>query len=240
MTHVHHCIGEPEVTHCHHHRTGVTWQPVSLGTGPVVAGCGGGCAGVGWQLVALPEAGSVWAATDEIQCWPFGDNAQRFGDSTWGLGDSTWAYASAGDPWGARAAWAALPYVLPSPLPQHRPSLRPTDPCLAGGEQDGGSVPELSLELPPELEAHVAGTVQALQDDMRRVLERLSELETLTAAQVCAVPRWEPLWRWQGCGSCAGSCHVPVPGQARPQGLAPDPANRQPGVAQVWRDHGAQ
>ncbi|XP_065507434.1 acyl-CoA-binding domain-containing protein 4 isoform X2 [Caloenas nicobarica] len=57
------------------------------------------------------------------------------------------------------------------------------DLCLAGGEQDARSVPELSLELPPELEAHVAGTVRALQDDMRRVLERLSELETLTAAQ---------------------------------------------------------
>ncbi|XP_065507435.1 acyl-CoA-binding domain-containing protein 4 isoform X3 [Caloenas nicobarica] len=61
---------------------------------------------------------------------------------------------------------------------QHAPDL-----CLAGGEQDARSVPELSLELPPELEAHVAGTVRALQDDMRRVLERLSELETLTAAQ---------------------------------------------------------
>ncbi|XP_071674200.1 acyl-CoA-binding domain-containing protein 4 isoform X2 [Patagioenas fasciata] len=57
------------------------------------------------------------------------------------------------------------------------------DPCLAVGEQDAGNVAELSLELPPELEAHVANTVQALQDDMRRVLERLSELETLTAAQ---------------------------------------------------------
>ncbi|XP_071674202.1 acyl-CoA-binding domain-containing protein 4 isoform X4 [Patagioenas fasciata] len=61
---------------------------------------------------------------------------------------------------------------------QHAP-----DPCLAVGEQDAGNVAELSLELPPELEAHVANTVQALQDDMRRVLERLSELETLTAAQ---------------------------------------------------------
>ncbi|XP_064895918.1 acyl-CoA-binding domain-containing protein 4 isoform X1 [Columba livia] len=57
------------------------------------------------------------------------------------------------------------------------------DPCLAGGEQDAGSVPELSLELPPELEAHVASTVRALQNDMQRVLERLSELETLTTGQ---------------------------------------------------------
>ncbi|XP_064895922.1 acyl-CoA-binding domain-containing protein 4 isoform X4 [Columba livia] len=61
---------------------------------------------------------------------------------------------------------------------QHAP-----DPCLAGGEQDAGSVPELSLELPPELEAHVASTVRALQNDMQRVLERLSELETLTTGQ---------------------------------------------------------
>nr|XP_025963704.1 acyl-CoA-binding domain-containing protein 4 isoform X1 [Dromaius novaehollandiae] len=37
-----------------------------------------------------------------------------------------------------------------------------------------------------ELDAQVAGAVRALQDDMRRVLERLSQLETLTAAWVDA------------------------------------------------------
>ncbi|KAM6368778.1 acyl-CoA-binding domain-containing protein 4 isoform 1-T1 [Pluvialis apricaria] len=54
---------------------------------------------------------------------------------------------------------------------------------LAEGEQDAGSAPELAQGLPAELDARVAGTVRALQDDMERVLERLSELETLTSAQ---------------------------------------------------------
>ncbi|KAM9657769.1 acyl-CoA-binding domain-containing protein 4 isoform 3-T3 [Morphnus guianensis] len=54
---------------------------------------------------------------------------------------------------------------------------------FAGGERDAGSAPELTLGLPVELDARVAGTVRALQDDMRRVLERLSELETLASAQ---------------------------------------------------------
>ncbi|XP_049656979.1 acyl-CoA-binding domain-containing protein 4 isoform X4 [Accipiter gentilis] len=57
------------------------------------------------------------------------------------------------------------------------------DLCLARGEQDTGSAPELTLGLPVELDARVASTVRALQDDMRRVLERLSELETLASAQ---------------------------------------------------------
>ncbi|KAM6115056.1 acyl-CoA-binding domain-containing protein 4 [Phoenicopterus ruber ruber] len=57
------------------------------------------------------------------------------------------------------------------------------DLWLAGGEQDAGSAPELAQGLPAELEAHVASTVRALQDDMQRVLERLSELETLASAQ---------------------------------------------------------
>ncbi|XP_074892289.1 acyl-CoA-binding domain-containing protein 4 isoform X1 [Buteo buteo] len=47
---------------------------------------------------------------------------------------------------------------------------------LAGGEQD-------ALGLPAELDARVASTVRALQDDMRRVLERLSKLEMLASAQ---------------------------------------------------------
>ncbi|XP_039942967.1 acyl-CoA-binding domain-containing protein 4 isoform X1 [Hirundo rustica] len=48
---------------------------------------------------------------------------------------------------------------------------------LAGG--DPGSSPELAAEL----EAHVAGTVRALQEELWRVQERLSRLETLGAAQ---------------------------------------------------------
>ncbi|XP_062484209.1 acyl-CoA-binding domain-containing protein 4 isoform X2 [Pezoporus occidentalis] len=54
---------------------------------------------------------------------------------------------------------------------------------LAGGKQDTESTPELSPRLVVELDACVASTVQALQDDMRQVLERLSELETLTSSQ---------------------------------------------------------
>ncbi|XP_074019002.1 acyl-CoA-binding domain-containing protein 4 [Numenius arquata] len=54
---------------------------------------------------------------------------------------------------------------------------------LPEGEQDAGSAPELAQGLPAQLDAHVAGTVRALQDDMRRVLERLSELETLASTQ---------------------------------------------------------
>ncbi|XP_052640970.1 acyl-CoA-binding domain-containing protein 4 isoform X2 [Harpia harpyja] len=54
---------------------------------------------------------------------------------------------------------------------------------LAGGERDAGSAPELTLGLAAELDARVAGTVRALQDNMRRVLERLSELETLASVQ---------------------------------------------------------
>ncbi|KAM6042058.1 acyl-CoA-binding domain-containing protein 4 isoform 1-T1 [Chlamydotis macqueenii] len=60
---------------------------------------------------------------------------------------------------------------------------RVPDLWLAGGEQDAESAPELEQWLPVELDARVAGTVRALQDDMRRVLERLSELETLASVQ---------------------------------------------------------
>ncbi|XP_068023265.1 acyl-CoA-binding domain-containing protein 4 isoform X1 [Melanerpes formicivorus] len=62
--------------------------------------------------------------------------------------------------------------------PGSRRDLRP-----AGGEQGAGSSPELSQGLLVELDTHVAGTIRALQDDMRQVLERLSQLEVLTAAQ---------------------------------------------------------
>ncbi|KAM6189645.1 acyl-CoA-binding domain-containing protein 4 [Sarcoramphus papa] len=54
---------------------------------------------------------------------------------------------------------------------------------LAGGEQDTGSAPELAQGLPAELDARMVGIVRALQDDMRRVLERLSELEMFASAQ---------------------------------------------------------
>ncbi|XP_064030550.1 acyl-CoA-binding domain-containing protein 4 isoform X2 [Pogoniulus pusillus] len=54
----------------------------------------------------------------------------------------------------------------------------------AGGEWHTRSTLELSQGgLLMELDTHVAGTIRALQDDMRQVLERLSELELLTAAQ---------------------------------------------------------
>ncbi|XP_030321762.1 acyl-CoA-binding domain-containing protein 4 isoform X1 [Calypte anna] len=56
----------------------------------------------------------------------------------------------------------------------------PRDPRQCGTGRDG---PALPRELPAELETRVAGTVRALQDDMRRVLERLSQLETRTAQQ---------------------------------------------------------
>ncbi|XP_052555500.1 acyl-CoA-binding domain-containing protein 4 isoform X1 [Tympanuchus pallidicinctus] len=57
---------------------------------------------------------------------------------------------------------------------------------LTGAEEDAGSPAEptaVEQQLLPELDAHVAGTVRALQDDMQRVLERLSELELLTSAK---------------------------------------------------------
>ncbi|XP_047903811.2 acyl-CoA-binding domain-containing protein 4 isoform X3 [Anser cygnoides] len=60
------------------------------------------------------------------------------------------------------------------------------DPQLAGAAQDAESAPEFargSQGLLAEVDAHVAGTVRALQDDMQRVLQRLSELETLASAQ---------------------------------------------------------
>ncbi|XP_040392309.1 LOW QUALITY PROTEIN: acyl-CoA-binding domain-containing protein 4 [Cygnus olor] len=60
------------------------------------------------------------------------------------------------------------------------------DPQLAGAAQDAEGTPELahgSQGLLVEVDAHVAGTVRALQDDMQRVLQRLSELETLASAQ---------------------------------------------------------
>ncbi|XP_031456883.1 LOW QUALITY PROTEIN: acyl-CoA-binding domain-containing protein 4 [Phasianus colchicus] len=59
-------------------------------------------------------------------------------------------------------------------------------PQLTGAEEDAGNPAEPTAaeqQLLPELDAHVAGTVRALQDDMQRVLERLSELELLTSTQ---------------------------------------------------------
>ncbi|XP_062364147.1 acyl-CoA-binding domain-containing protein 4 isoform X3 [Cinclus cinclus] len=55
------------------------------------------------------------------------------------------------------------------------------DVQLAG--EDPGSTPELAPGLAAELEAHVASTVWALQEELRRARERLSRLETLGAAQ---------------------------------------------------------
>ncbi|KAM4884381.1 LOW QUALITY PROTEIN: acyl-CoA-binding domain-containing protein 4 [Sylvia borin] len=52
---------------------------------------------------------------------------------------------------------------------------------LPGG--DSGSSPEPAPGLAAELEAHVASTVRALQEELCRVQERLSRLEMLGAAQ---------------------------------------------------------
>ncbi|KAM6334035.1 acyl-CoA-binding domain-containing protein 4 isoform 3-T3 [Alca torda] len=96
----------------------------------------------------------------------------------------------------------------------HVPDLQ-----LAGGEQDA----ESTQGLPAQLDAHVAGTVRALQDDMRQVLERLSELETLASAQGNAAGT-DPghllapqvSWRWwhDGCDKdrravTGARCHRP-------------------------------
>ncbi|XP_076212983.1 acyl-CoA-binding domain-containing protein 4 isoform X6 [Aptenodytes patagonicus] len=79
-----------------------------------------------------------------------------------------------------------------SPAPEHTEDALPgeqrngqhvPDLWLAGGERDAGNAPELAQGLLAELDAHVASTVRALQDDMRQVLERLSELEMLASAQ---------------------------------------------------------
>ncbi|KAI6072536.1 Acyl-CoA-binding domain-containing protein 4 isoform X3 [Aix galericulata] len=73
--------------------------------------------------------------------------------------------------------------VLPEEL---QDGQRAPDPQLTGAVQDAESAPELahgSQGLLLEVDAHVAGTVRALQEDMQRVLQRLSELETLTSAQ---------------------------------------------------------
>ncbi|XP_063260001.1 acyl-CoA-binding domain-containing protein 4 isoform X2 [Prinia subflava] len=55
------------------------------------------------------------------------------------------------------------------------------DVQLAGGDPE--STPELAPGLAVELEAHVASTVRALQEELWRVQERLSRLEMLGAAQ---------------------------------------------------------
>ncbi|XP_074782831.1 acyl-CoA-binding domain-containing protein 4 [Athene noctua] len=62
-------------------------------------------------------------------------------------------------------------------------ALGPERDWLTRGQRDTGTTPELARGLPAELDTCVASTVRALQADMRRVLERLSELETLASAQ---------------------------------------------------------
>ncbi|XP_014807000.1 PREDICTED: protein HEXIM1-like, partial [Calidris pugnax] len=101
---------------------------------------------------------------------------------------------------------------------------------LPEGEQDARSAPQLAQGLLDQLDAHVAGTVRALQDDMRRVQERLSQLETLAAAQVRAGPGATrcrcrlarplcPCWCRPGQqGSAWGG-----PGEGTPQGLGTHP-----------------
>ncbi|XP_027672159.1 acyl-CoA-binding domain-containing protein 4 isoform X3 [Falco biarmicus] len=76
--------------------------------------------------------------------------------------------------------------------PESSPAAERPEDTLPREQQNGqhvpglwltGSGPELTQGLLAELDARVASTVQALQDDMRQVLERLSQLETLTSAQ---------------------------------------------------------
>uniref|UniRef100_A0A663MXA0 Acyl-CoA binding domain containing 4 n=1 Tax=Athene cunicularia TaxID=194338 RepID=A0A663MXA0_ATHCN len=62
-------------------------------------------------------------------------------------------------------------------------ALGPERDWLTRGQRDTGTTPELARGLPAELDTCVASTIRALQTDMRRVLERLSELETLASAQ---------------------------------------------------------
>ncbi|KAL2295162.1 hypothetical protein Nmel_018317 [Mimus melanotis] len=88
-----------------------------------------------------------------------------------------------------------------------------TDVRLAG--EDPGSTPELAPGLAAELEAHVASTVRALQEELRRVRERLSRLETLGVAQEDAAgtdpgPVLAPQVSWGG-GSATGGPAVPLP-----------------------------
>uniref|UniRef100_A0A8C5IM61 ACB domain-containing protein n=1 Tax=Junco hyemalis TaxID=40217 RepID=A0A8C5IM61_JUNHY len=85
---------------------------------------------------------------------------------------------------------------LPPKSPQA--GAEPPEPLSAGqgeGRRAEGSssssstgLPALGSDtdarLPGELEAQVAGAVRALQEELRRVRERLSRLETLGAAQV--------------------------------------------------------
>lgn len=117
------------------------------------------------------------------------------------LGDS--AQVSSGSVRGTQPACSHPDgHRVPAPPPLSVACLCPTDLRFSGGEQDAGSTPELTQGLPAELDAHVAGMVRALQDNMQRVLERLSELEMLTSTQVCAVPCGElpcASAGWLGC-----------------------------------------
>lgn len=191
-----------------------------------------------WSSCGAGRAGSVWAAHGVVQApeeihslLAVGRQRRERAMPALGVLAEREAVLSLPCP-----IQAALPHVLCAcpTTSEQRPSLCPTDLCLARGEQDTGSAPELTLGLPVELDARVASTVRALQDDMRRVLERLSELETLASAQVHAKPRREPPRAeagWQGRDSLIWC----TPSR---QGLAPVPANKQPGVAQVRRDLG--
>ncbi|XP_021233575.1 acyl-CoA-binding domain-containing protein 4 isoform X6 [Numida meleagris] len=90
-------------------------------------------------------------------------------------------------------AGGPAPERLEDALPgEQQDGQQAPDPQVARAEQDAGTPPEptaVDQWLLPELDAHVAGTVRALQDDMQRVLERLSELELLTSVQGRGRPR---------------------------------------------------
>lgn len=135
-----------------------------------------------------------------------------------GLGAAVTRAAHGRCPVGAAAhPWVAARGGQCSACPATRvPVPVPADVRLAGG--DPGSTPELAPGLAAELEAHVAGTVRALQEELWRVQERLSRLEMLGAAQVGA-----GLGRGQGWDTAPAR-----PGQ---QGSAPGPGM---GLARVW------
>lgn len=97
----------------------------------------------------------------------------------WGLG-TAWGQRGSGCGVGTaqrgQCQCSGAPALPPVPVPV------PAGVRLAG---DGpGSVPELAPGVVAELEAHVALTVRALQEELRRVRERLRRLETLGAGQV--------------------------------------------------------
>ncbi|OXB56658.1 hypothetical protein ASZ78_003949 [Callipepla squamata] len=101
-----------------------------------------------------------------------------------GTGDEQEQEAESGQE--ERASSPALEDALPG---EQQDRQQAPDVQLGGAEHGAGSPAEPTAveQRPlPELDARVAGTVRALQDDMQRVLERLNELELLTSTQAAS------------------------------------------------------